>query len=258
MKLKRLFLGAILALIFTPISNTFASVQDFYFEDFTADYYLTKLEDDTSNLHVKEVLTAVFPETNQNHGITRTIPYTNQGGVNKTVTNEAALNLTVLRNGEPENINKIVVEDGYYTIYIGSASKYVHGEQVYTLEYDYTDVITEFDKNGVNVSGVDGAEKAFQELYWDTNGTGWSQKFNKVTANLHMSADVYEKMDKKAWCYVGSYGEKGEDRCEITLNGDGFSFVAKNLAARENLTFVTEFEPGTFKVILEKNYILVK
>ena len=60
MKLKRLFLGAVLALIFTPISNTFASAQDFYFEDFTADYYLTKLEDGTSNLHVKEVLTAVF------------------------------------------------------------------------------------------------------------------------------------------------------------------------------------------------------
>ena len=257
MKLKRLFLGAMLALIFAPISNTFASAQDFYFEDFTADYYLTKLEDGTSKLHVKEVLTAVFPETNQNHGITREIPYVNQGGKNRTVADKAALNLIVLRNGEPENISKIETGSDYFIVYIGSASEYVHGEQVYTLEYDYTDVITEFDENGVNVSGVDGAKKVLQELYWDTNGTDWKQSFGKVTANLHVPADIYEKMDKKAWCYVGSYGEKGEDRCEITLNGDGFSFVAKNLAARENLTFVTEFEPDTFKVILEKNYILV-
>ena len=84
MKLKRLFLGAVFALILMPINNTFADAQDFYFEDFTADYYLTKLEDGTSNLHVKEVLTAVFLEMNQNHGITRTIPYTNQGGENRT------------------------------------------------------------------------------------------------------------------------------------------------------------------------------
>ena len=257
MKLKRLFLGAVFALILMPINNTFADAQDFYFEDFTADYYLTKLEDGTSNLHVKEVLTAVFPEMNQNHGITRTIPYTNQGGANRTVANETALNLTVLRNGKPENINKIVENDGYFTVYIGSASEYVYGEQVYTLEYDYTDVITEFDKHGMNVSGMDGVEKAFQELYWDTNGTGWKQEFGKLTARLHVPEEVHENMFDEVWCYVGSYGEKGEDRCMITPTEDGYSFETEDLAAGENLTFVTEFKPDTFKVVLEKSYILV-
>lgn len=257
MKLKRLFLGAVFALILMPINNTFADAQDFYFEDFTADYYLTKLEDGTSNLHVKEVLTAVFPEMNQNHGITRTIPYTNQGGANRTVANEAALNLTVLRNGKPENINKIVENDGYFTVYIGSASEYVYGEQVYTLEYDYTDVITEFDKHGMNVSGMDGVEKAFQELYWDANGTGWKQEFGKLTARLHVPEEVHENMFDRAWCYVGSYGEKGEDRCVITPTEDGYSFKTEDLAAGENLTFVTEFKPDTFDVVLEKSYILI-
>lgn len=257
MKLKRLFLGAVFALILMPINNTFADAQDFYFEDFTADYYLTKLEDGTSNLHVKEVLTAVFLEMNQNHGITRTIPYTNQGGANRTVANEAALNLTVLRNGKPENINKIVENDGYFTVYIGSASEYVYGEQVYTLEYDYTDVITEFDKHGMNVSGMDGVEKAFQELYWDANGTGWKQEFGKLTARLHVPEEVHENMFDRAWCYVGSYGEKGEDRCVITPTEDGYSFETEDLAAGENLTFVTEFKPDTFDVVLEKSYILI-
>ena len=257
MKLKRLFLGAVFALILMPINNTFADAQDFYFEDFTADYYLTKLEDGTSNLHVKEVLTAVFPEMNQNHGITRTIPYTNQGGANRTVANEAALNLTVLRNGKPENINKIVENDGYFTVYIGSASEYVYGEQVYTLEYDYTDVITEFTVDGENVSGIDGAKKAFQELYWDANGTGWKQEFGKLTARLHVPEEVHENMFDRAWCYVGSYGEKGEDRCVITPTEDGYSFGTEDLAAGENLTFVTEFKPDTFNVVLEKSYILI-
>ena len=257
MGLKRLFLGAVLVLIFTPISNTFADVQDFYFEDFTADYYLTKLEDGTSNLHVKEVLTAIFPETNQNHGITRSIPVNNQDGSNRVVQNQAALNLTVLRNGVPETIGKIEDLSEYYLVYIGSASEYVHGRQVYTLEYDYTDVITEFDENGINVSGLDGFKKVLQELYWDANGTDWKQSFGKVTANLHVSADIYEKMDKNAWCYVGMYGEKGNNRCEITLNEDGFSFTAVDLDKHENLTFVVEFDPDTFDVALEKNYILV-
>ena len=257
MKLKHLFLGVVSALIFMPINNTFASAQDFYFTDFTADYYLTRLEDGTSNLHVKEILTAMFPESNQNHGITRTIPYTNQGGKNRTIANESALNLTVLRNGEPENISKIVADDGYYTVYIGNANTYVHGEQVYTLEYDYVDVITEFTEDGENVSGVDGVTKAFQELYWDANGTGWSQRFDKVTANLYVSEDVYKNMATDAWCYVGKYGASGKDRCTIVSTNDGFSFMANNLAAGENLTFVTEFKPDTFKVVLEKSYVLV-
>ena len=257
MKLKHLFLGVVSALIFMPVSNTFASAQDFYFTDFTADYYLTRLEDGTSNLHVKEILTAVFPESNQNHGITRTIPYTNQGGKNRTIANESALNLTVLRNGRSENISKIVADDGYYTLYIGDANAYVHGEQVYTLEYDYTDVITEFTEDGENASGMDGVVKAFQELYWDANGTGWKQRFDKVTANLHVSEDVYKNMATDAWCYVGKYGARGEGRCTIAPTSDGFSFMANNLAAGENLTFVTEFKPDTFKVVLEKSYVLV-
>ncbi len=258
MKLKRLILGAVVALTFTPIANTnAANTQDFYFEDFTADYYLTKLDDGTSNLHVKEVLTAVFPESDQNHGITRTIPYANQGGENITVPSDTALNLTVLRNGQPENINKIEKNSGYYTVYIGKASEYVHGEQVYTLEYDYTDVITEFDTDGVNVSGRKDAQKVLQELYWDTNGTGWSQSFERLTANLHATEDIYKNMDKTAWCYVGKYGDKGSDRCTITPTSDGFSFETASLKAGENLTFVAEFKPDTFNVILEKSYVLV-
>lgn len=258
MKIKCLLLGIVLAWGLIPASSVFAvDVQDFYFADFTADYYLTKVEDGTSNLHVKEVLTAVFPETDQNHGITRSIPTTNQGGKNKVIQDKTSLNLTVLRNGEPEKVSKIEYNNDYYLVYIGNASEYVHGEQVYTLEYDYTDVITEFDENGTNVSGDNGLVGAFQELYWDTNGTAWSQRFEKVTARLHTPEDIHEKMNSQAWCYVGKYGAKGEGRCEILQTKDGFVFTAEDLAIAENLTFVTRFQPGTFDVVINKDYSLV-
>ena len=98
--MKRLKKVLLLVLVFSllPFNQVFASANDFYFSDYTADYYLSKLEDGTSKLHVKEVFTAVFPETDQNHGITRTIPFKNQDGRNKTIKNEEAMNLSVLRN----------------------------------------------------------------------------------------------------------------------------------------------------------------
>ena len=258
--MKRLlkYLGLIITtIVFLMPRSVYASTQDFYFEDFTADYYLTKVGDGTSKLHVKEVLTAVFPDSDQNHGITRTIPFLNQDGKNTVVESKEALNLTVLRNGASEPINKIEKENDYYIVYIGSASSYVHGKQVYTLEYDFTDVITEFDANGNNVSGRKEVEKAFQELYWDTNGTAWYQRFDNLTANLHLPDEVLIRTDKKAYCYVGGYNELGQDRCEIVSTEDGFSFKTSGLKRGENLTFVTSFEPGTFEVINQEKFLLV-
>ncbi len=242
---------------FVLSASVFASTQDFYIEDFTADYYLTTTEDGTSKLHVKEVITAVFPETDQNHGITRTIPFLNQAGKNRTVKGRAALGFSALRNGEVENVAKISEDDSVFTIYLGKSSEYVHGRQVYTLEYDFTNVIVDFDAEGNNVSGKSGVAQAFQELYWDTNGTGWSQKFGKVTASLHIDAAIMPKLKPETWCYVGKYGEKGEGRCATLKNEDGFTFSTESLSAGENLTFVVQFDPETFVVPVERTYILV-
>ena len=141
MKAIKFFSGLILTLIISliPFKGVSASANDFYFKDATFDYYLEKT-DSGNKMHVKEVLTAIFPETNQNHGISRAIPYSNQGDKNLTVSSEEALNLTVKRNGENEPISKSEKEDGYYIFYIGKSNTYVHGEQIYTLEYDFENV----------------------------------------------------------------------------------------------------------------------
>ena len=264
----------VLLLAITPVilpKNASASTNDFYFEDFTADYYLENTESG-NKMHVKEVLTAIFPDRNQNHGITRSIPYTNLDGKNLTIPSESALNLTVKRNGKSEPINKIEKDTsgGVYTAYIGSASEYVHGRQVYTLEYDFENVITEFDNLGANITGQKDATVAYQELYWDTNGTGWSQKFENLTARLHLSRDMAKGLLDKTSCYVGYYGAKGAGRCEISTSDettfdssaatafDAFStndsgdmvitFSTENLNRRENLTFAVDFKPNTFTV----------
>ena len=241
MKLRRLFLGAVLALIFMPISNIFAGVQDFYFEDFTGDYYLSKDEKGISHLKVVESVTAVFPDYKQNKGICRQIAYTDQNGANITLPNLTRDNIKVTRNGVAEPIYSIEKDSGYYNVCTGT-DEYVLGAQVYGFEYEFDKVVTDFGD--------------YQELYWDTNGNGATQKFSKVTARVHL-ADA-EWWTGESWCYVGRYGESGQDRCKTTKLEDGVEFTATKLNAYENLTFDMELKPGSFVVPEpEKNYAYV-
>ena len=235
---------------FIPIFTQNVSAKNtnnFYFEDATFNYYLEKNDDGASKLHVEETLTAIFPETDQNHGITRSIPYSNQNGENVTVESKNALNLKVTRNGANEEISKSETENGAYVFYIGNKNTYVHGRQVYVLSYDFTNVITEFDSAG-NLT-YNGSNAVFQELYWDTNGTGWSQQFNRLTANLHLSDEATANvLADKTSCYVGRYGQNGSKRCNISSFKNIISFTTFSLSAGENLTFAVDFKPDTFLV----------
>ena len=206
--MKKLFLALILALTLTLFgtTKTFASTNDFYFTDATFDYYLEKLADGRSKMHIDEVLTAVFPSFNQNHGIERWIPKKyNQVSILPN------LNFVVQKNGISEPFT--TYNDGdFLCLRIGNANKYVHDEQIYTISYDVENVIL----NPTNATG--------QELYWDVNGTGWSQNFESVTARIHLpeSLNLARKGqdDKNLSCYVGKYGTSGSaatSRCTITV-----------------------------------------
>ena len=226
-------------------SSVFADVSNFYFSDFTGDYYLSRDEDGTSRLKVKESVTAVFPNFNQNKGICRQIPFTNQNGANITLPNLTSQNIKVTRNGVSEPIYSIEKGKDYYSVCTGT-EEYVLGEQIYTFEYEFTKVVTEFDQDG----------RKFQELYWDTNGNGSLQRFDSVTARVHFEDP--EVFAGDSWCYVGKYGKSGKDRCEITTISDGVQFVTKNLMSEENLTFDVELKAGSFVVPeVEKNYVYV-
>ncbi|MBR2837050.1 DUF2207 domain-containing protein [Candidatus Saccharibacteria bacterium] len=235
-----LFILQVLA-VFAGVSGVSASVNDFEFESFDADYYLTQDVEGVSHLRVAETVVALFPEYRQNKGICRQIPFTNQDGANITLRGLSEGNIVVTRNGVKEPIYSIEKEGDYYNVCTGT-DEYVLGRQVYKFEYEYERVVTEFPE--------------YQELYWDTNGNGAPQRFGKVTARVHL-ADM-DWWTGESWCYVGRYGENGQNRCTITKMSDGAEFVAENLASYENLTFDVELKPGSFVVPEpEKNWILM-
>ncbi len=209
------------------------STENFYFSDFTGDYYLTKDTEGVSHLKVKEEFTAEFPEYNQNKGICREIPRLNQNGANLTLPSLTKDNLTVLRNGETEPIYSLNAIDDYYRVCTGDEN-YVLGTQVYTFEYEFEKVVTDFE--------------SYQELYWDTNGTGWSQRFDQVTARVHFDEKTSSAFTGKSWCYVGKYGQSGSERCEINKLADGVEFTASDLGSYENLTFDTELAARSFTI----------
>ena len=224
----------VIAILTVLISSLFAmpvwaSTSDFYFSDFTADYYLRKDEEGVSHLRVVEQLTAEFPNYNQNKGICRYIPFTNQGGKNLTLPKMTRDDIKVLRNGVTEPIYSIDKEDDFYNVCTGT-EEYVLGTQVYTFEYEFEKVVTDFN--------------TYQELYWDTNGNGWWQKFDKLTARVHFEDE--NVWTGESWCYVGAYGKNGQDRCVTTKIDDGVEFTTQNLESFENLTFDAELKPGSF------------
>ncbi len=210
------------------------SANDFYFKDSKFDYYLSKNSNQTSHLEVKEELTAVFPESNQNHGIERCLPQHYRG-----VKSLRESSFRVTRNGASEPYSTYENED-LLCFRIGRSSEYVHGEQLYQISYEFNNVILQPD-NSPN-----------QELYWDTNGTGWSQKFDALTATVHLTDEVKASLASvEPSCYVGVYGVKGTEatsRCEISEASDGYTFATTNLAARENLTLDLVFTPDAFAV----------
>lgn len=236
MRLKKLkySLFALIILSFFNTGTVFAGTNDFSFEDFTADYYLSRDEQGVSRMRVVEKLTALFPEYEQNKGICRQIPYTNRAETNVTLPSLTYSDITLTRNGLPEPIYSIEKYDGHYEVCTGD-DDYVLGRQVYTLEYEFQNVVTDF--------------SSYQELYWDTNGNGWMQDFGTLTARVHfVDKNIYDAYDGNNWCYVGRYGDKGSERCEITQIEDGLEFKTTNLKAFENLTYDIQFMPGSFYV----------
>lgn len=243
------------------------SSDKYYFSNLAADYYLTMGEDGTSKMHVKEIITAEFQDASRSHGITRTIPRTNQGGANKVVDGERSLNLAATRNGVAVQARVAKGEGDSYDIYIGNNEEVVQGTQVYTLEYDLADVITEFSETGENVSGEE-TEEAWQELRWNVNGEGLQPRFGEVRVRLHLEEGMREKLmgaesgeisGMFACAVEQNYGvaEAETERCEVRELDGAVMFTAKEMGPEENLTFLAKFLPGTFVVGREVNYALI-
>lgn len=231
---KKILLSVMLIGTLVPNAAMAKDVDNFYFDDFTADYYLSMDSEGISHLKVKESFTIIFPNFDQNKGVCRHVPYTNQGGENITLDRPTTSSLNLRRNGFYEPVYSIDRDDGYYTICTGDES-YIKGRQTYTMELNFYKVVTKSEDR--------------QAIVWDTNGTGAKQRFNSVTARVHFADEATKNAyDGEEWCYVGKYGTSGQGRCTIKKIEDGIEFSTKGVLAYENMSFDIRLKADSFVV----------
>jgi len=236
MKIRRILTFLVLTAVvwLAPVAQAHAlNTSNFTIQSFNADYTLGRNAERRSNMRVIETITAVFPDADQNHGIERAIPniYDNHavGVAISSVTDEQKRALAYSTYESNDNT----------VLRIGDASRYVHGVQSYVITYDLTDVTKRFGDH--------------DELFWDVNGTGWQQQFQKVTATLHIDKSIASAYNHQQRCYVGKAGSK-ETNCTARLRQtfaptDDVTLdfaTSRSLNASENLSFAVGFKSGTF------------
>jgi uncharacterized membrane protein len=232
---KLLIFSAPLIMV-APLAMKTVNAQDasnFKFSSFSADYYLDRTADKTATLKVVETLVAVFPDSDQNHGILRAIPKTYQDHTLSlnvdSVANEYGSKLRYTDYKEKDNL----------VLKIGDANHYVHGQQTYVITYELKNVAL--------------LQKDHDEFYWDVNGDQWGQVFDSVSAHIHIPTELAQHMQSRKVCYGGKYGQTNVSSCTIKQTefiNEAVVDVTSNtrLNPYETLTFALAFNNGTFEL----------
>lgn len=206
-----------------------ADVDDFTFSSFDADYTLSRADDGSSRLTTVETIVAEFPDADQNRGIVRAIPARFDG---------ADLDPQVLSvtDGDGDDVPYERESNGEFVELALGTDEFVRGTQTYVITYEQRNVIAAYDDTKAD------------EFMPDVNGTGWAQPFERVSATLHLEADLAERLTGSSACYSG--GEGSTARCEIDVSpeGDGVSISGSTgaLGPGENMTIAIGFDRGTF------------
>ncbi len=220
------------AAILLPAVSASANTSDFSFDSFAGDYTVSRLADGTSHLDVVETLVARFPDFDQNHGIIRAIPNdyngVDLGTVVKSVTDQ---------NGQAVRFQERR-QGGFVDLTIGGDA-FVHGAASYVISYSQTNVVRSF------------ADTKSDELYWNINGTGWSQPFGLVSAMVHVDPALVPSLSGNAACYVGVQGATTACPIATPTPATGaqhadYAASAQHLTAGQTLTVSIGFAPGTF------------
>jgi uncharacterized membrane protein YgcG len=226
--MKRLFFGLIVTALLSvsQFGLASASTSDFTIKDFQADYYLDVDNSGRSTLKTVETITAGFPQIDQNHGIERALPLSYDGHITslkiQSVNDASGAKLPYGTMRQNDNM----------VLRIGDPNEYVHGSQTYVITYTQRNVTRYF------------SDTKDDEFYWDVNGVGWSQTFDSVTARLHLSQDLVDKLNGSKSCYFGISGST--NLCTITSSKGVITSNVKNLSANENMTIAVGFNPDTF------------
>jgi len=219
------FVAAALALPAAPATAAVqpvvaADVDDFEFESFDGQYYLTLDESGRARLRVVETLVALFPDYDQNRGIIRALPRHSL---------EYNLNPRVISVTDAAGSPVPYEVDDYdeFTEVALGTDEYEHGRTTYVIEYEMDDPIRTFDTD--------------DEFYWDVNGDGWWQSFGTVTSTVHVDDDLVPLLTGDVSCY-GGYSEKVP--CELTSSDGGTTWTqsSADVGFRSTVTVAIGFE----------------
>lgn len=207
-----------------------ADVNDFSFQSMDVDYTLGRDRDGSSTLEVVETFVASFPQTDQNHGMRRSIPDSYNG-------QPLFPELVSITDGAGRpRAAETNDEDGTFSM-TSRADGFVHGTQTYVFTYRLRNVTWHF------------ANTDDDEFYWDVNGVAWPQSFGRVSATLHLDPALSKALTGQRSCYHGAQGAR--DTCDIasTTGADGSATLKaaiEDVPARQTLTIAVGFRSGTF------------
>lgn len=200
-------------------------VNDFTFRSMNADYTLGRDPAGASTLKVVETFVAVFPESDQNHGMKRSIPDSYQGQPN-----DPQLVSITDGEGKPRPAS-VTNEDGVFTM-TSRDPGFVHGDQTYVFTYTLRHVTQTF------------PDAHDDELYWDVNGVDWAQPFGQVSATVHLGTALQSARNGRQSCYVG--GQGSTTRCDIASEGGTVTTSVPNVQPYQTVTIAVGFTEGTF------------
>lgn len=233
--MKRLGISTLLSIVLAVCmlvpGTAFADVNDFTVTDFSADYYLSK-GDPQGQLHVVEKINVDF--TDYNHGILRALPKSY-----KNLPLNIHVNRVSSESGAPATYTISSDSNGNEIVKIGDPNMTVTGAQEYIIDYTMQNVVTFYGDH--------------DELYWDVNGTDWSQDFTKVTARLHLPPEL--QFLRQSVCYEGPQGSS-DHNCQLAQNGSELTVTAGPVYRRDTLTFVSAFPKGYFQSPTTWDYIV--
>lgn len=243
-KKRPLFIGImtfflLLAVSFLPMQTVWAeegTTETLLDDDYYIDTYHVDIEVGEDNtFHITETLTYNFVQAH--HGMTRVIPLWHTR--NREDGSESKIYAKVSNVKCSDPIASTERDSKNYTIQVGSADAYVHGEKTYTLSYDYA-------------MGKDPLRKA-DELYFNIVGTEWECPIANISWEIHMP----KAFDATSLGYsVGNYAASGYDTdmlqstvTDQTITGS----YAGNLNAYEGITVRCTLPEGYF--IYKINYM---
>lgn len=205
-----------------------SDVNDFSYASWDARFEVGLDEEGRARMHVRETLTARFPDIDQNRGLVRGLPTTYE---------DAGLDVTVLSvtdaAGAPEPY-EVDEEDGVLYVLTGD-DRFVHGLTTYVIEYEMRDVILTRDDGRAD------------EFYWDLLPLDSTQPIESFRAEVVFDEAMSTRLSGETACYTGYYGIS--TGCELAQGADGgraaFTVSAEELGAGEGVTVAIGFELGT-------------